>query len=137
MRCRSPLQTGIPECKKRRYHDHAQSGRHAGPRNPQSVSDGTRTGTGKNFTLLPVPQKMRQSLHSLLYYHCPDPRCRWRYRQRSSFLRGKRMASRSHDHRAGADGGTGRGIPAGQQKIKNLVVTFLPNNVTIFFMVSA
>ena len=35
-----------------------------------------------------------------------------------SFLDGKRMASRSHDHRAGADGGTGRGIPAGQQKIK-------------------
>ena len=34
--------------KKGRYHDHAQSGRHAGPRNPQSVSDGTRTGTGKN-----------------------------------------------------------------------------------------
>ena len=32
---------------KRRYHDHTQSGRHAGPRNPQSVSDGTRTGTGK------------------------------------------------------------------------------------------
>ncbi len=32
---------------KRRYHDHAQSGRHAGPRNPQSVSHGTRTGTGK------------------------------------------------------------------------------------------
>ena len=28
----------------------------------------------------------------------------------------KCMASRSHDHRAGADGGTGRGIPAGQQK---------------------
>lgn len=81
--------------------------------------------------------KMRQSLHSLLYYHCPDPRCRWRYRQRSPFLRRKCMASRSHDHRAGADGGTGRGIPAGQQKIKNLVVTFLPNNVTIFFMVSA
>ena len=107
------------------------------PGNPQSVSDGTRTGTGKNLTLLPVPQKMRQSLHSLLYYHCPDPRCRWRYRQRSPFLRRKCMASRSHDHRAGADGGTGRGIPAGQQKIKNLVVTFLPNNVTIFFMVSA
>ena len=117
--------------------DHTQSGRHAGPRNPQSVSDGTRTGTGKNFTLLPVPQKMRQSLHSLLYYHSPGPRCRWRYRQRSPFLRRKCMASRSHDHRAGADGGAGRGIPAGQQKIKNLVVTFLPNNVTIFFMVSA
>lgn len=81
--------------------------------------------------------KMRQSLHSLLYYHCPDPRCRWRYRQRSPFLRRKCMASRSHDHCAGADGGAGRGIPAGQQKIKNLVVTFLPNNVTIFFMVSA
>ena len=78
-----------------------------------------------------------QCLNSLLYYHCPDPRCRWRYRQRSPFLRRKCMASRSHDHRAGADGGTGRGIPAGQQKIKNLVVTFLPNNVTIFFMVSA
>ena len=27
----------------------------------------------KTLTLLPVPQKMRQSLHSLLYYHKPWP----------------------------------------------------------------
>ena len=80
---------------------------------------------------------MRQSLHSLLYYHslaraadgdtdnallfCGENA--WRLDHMTTVP--ELMAEL-----------VGESLPD-SKKIKNLVVTFLPNNVTIFFMVSA
>ncbi len=132
MRCRSALQAGHLNAKKEDITImHSPVGMPSRAiHNPFLTERANRN--GKNLTLLPVPQKKCDKASIPCCYHCLTPRCRWRYRQRSSFLRGNAWRL---DHMTTVPELMAElvgGIPCRTAKIKKFSSDFsLSNNVTM------